>query len=189
MCVTSLISFIFSYHFSGSWYESAGLVRQQKRSRQREVRRQCNRQRDRKQFCQCLLRSRFAVAHWCHLLVCPGRNPQTPLLTTKFSFSIINKCLSVHRANAMLTHCCRIFLQGKQFEVQAGSLSFSVGCYAAVSFVGIAILMARRMLPMFGRGELGGPTTTKYISAIVMIILWVLYIVLSSLEALQIIKI
>jgi hypothetical protein len=66
------------------------------------------------------------------------------------------------------------------FEVKAGSLNFSVIVFCSVACVCIFTFYIRRFF--FG-GELGGPTTCKYISATIMTFLWFLYIVLSYLQS------
>ena len=42
--------------------------------------------------------------------------------------------------------------------MEAGTLSFSVMVYTVCALLGLALLMARRFLPVFGNAELGGPT-------------------------------
>lgn len=73
--------------------------------------------------------------------------------------------------------------QGKAFEVQAGTLGFSVGIYSACAFLCITLLMMRRCIKRFGGGELGGNKVLAQLSGCFMIFLWILYIILSSLEA------
>jgi len=70
----------------------------------------------------------------------------------------------------------------KGFEVNAGTLSFSVIVYTTCAIAAVALLMVRRFLPIFGKAELGGPKVTKYISAGFFLFLWLLYIVLSILQ-------
>ena len=66
--------------------------------------------------------------------------------------------------------------------MNAGSLGFSVTVYTICAITTITILMLRRCLGVFGKTELGGPTVPKYISAGILVTLWVLYVVLSSLQ-------
>ncbi|UYV61021.1 hypothetical protein LAZ67_1003139 [Cordylochernes scorpioides] len=73
--------------------------------------------------------------------------------------------------------------QGKTFKVHAGTLGFSVGIYTGCSLVCVALLLARRCMRVFGRGELGGPIPWARLTAFIMVGLWMLYILLSSLEA------
>ena len=74
--------------------------------------------------------------------------------------------------------------QGQQFDVPAGSLGFSVIVYSVCAIAALCLLVARHYLPMFGKAELGGPQIPKMISGIFMICLWVLYVILSSLQTL-----
>uniref|UniRef100_A0A4W4EQE8 Calx-beta domain-containing protein n=1 Tax=Electrophorus electricus TaxID=8005 RepID=A0A4W4EQE8_ELEEL len=70
---------------------------------------------------------------------------------------------------------------GETFRVQPGTLAFSVTLFTIFAFVCIAVLMYRRR-PEIG-GELGGPRTAKLLTSGLFFSLWLLYIVLSSLEA------
>lgn len=44
------------------------------------------------------------------------------------------------------------------------------------------LLIARRVLPFFGKGELGGPVGPKVLSALILIVLWLGYVLLSALQ-------
>jgi len=72
--------------------------------------------------------------------------------------------------------------KGQTFYVPAGSLAFSVTIYTICAVVCIVVLMVKRYLPALGAAELGGPPA-KYPIGIFLISMWVLYIVLSSLQA------
>ena len=72
--------------------------------------------------------------------------------------------------------------QGDSFEVQAGALGFTVVIYTLTAVIGIALLMARRYLDVFGKGELGGVANLKIASACLLVFLWFLYVLLSSLQ-------
>ncbi|KAK7066235.1 hypothetical protein SK128_023516 [Halocaridina rubra] len=74
-------------------------------------------------------------------------------------------------------------VNGTTFRVQAGSLGFSVGLFTGLSILTIGLLIARRTLAIFGKAELGGPTIPKYASGIFMIILWLIYVLVSSFQA------
>ena len=74
-------------------------------------------------------------------------------------------------------------LQGLPFTVRAGALTFSVATYTTVSFFALTLLFCRRFFKIFGRGELGGPTGPKWFTTIFFLFLWLIYIVLSSLQA------
>ncbi|XP_055851753.1 sodium/calcium exchanger 3 isoform X2 [Episyrphus balteatus] len=76
--------------------------------------------------------------------------------------------------------------RGHSFYVDPGSLAFSVTLFCTEALIAIGILMIRRS-NAFG-GELGGPTTCKYISSGILFSLWIIYVVLGSLEAYGIIE-
>ena len=71
------------------------------------------------------------------------------------------------------------------YQQKAGALSFSVVVFLAVAIVCFIVLIARRCI--LG-GELGGNMTTKYASGIFLFILWLVYVVLSTLQAYGVIK-
>ncbi|XP_042189555.1 sodium/calcium exchanger 1b isoform X2 [Callorhinchus milii] len=71
--------------------------------------------------------------------------------------------------------------QGKDFEVQPGTLAFSVTLYTIFAFISCGVLLYRRR-PEIG-GELGGPRTAKRLTSSLFVLLWLLYILFSSLEA------
>ncbi|XP_058238271.1 sodium/calcium exchanger 1a isoform X2 [Hemibagrus wyckioides] len=75
---------------------------------------------------------------------------------------------------------------GNEFHVQPGTLAFSVTLFTIFAFVCIAVLMYRRR-PSIG-GELGGPRGAKILTSGLFFSLWLLYIILSSLEAYCIIE-
>jgi solute carrier family 8 (sodium/calcium exchanger) len=70
--------------------------------------------------------------------------------------------------------------QGNQFEVQPGSLAFSVTIFCSFALVAVLILVLRRR-PYIG-GELGGPRIPKIITTCVLCSLWFFYVLLSSME-------
>jgi solute carrier family 8 (sodium/calcium exchanger) len=74
-------------------------------------------------------------------------------------------------------------VQGKPFEVPAGSLGFSVGIFTGVALIATGVLLARRSLPIFGRGELGGPPAASWGCAILFCCLWLIYCTLSALQS------
>jgi solute carrier family 8 (sodium/calcium exchanger) len=78
------------------------------------------------------------------------------------------------------------WLYGTQFKVDPGSLGFSVTIFCTFAFVAIAVMMIRRV-PSVG-GELGGPANIRIFTSSLLIGLWVLYLLLSSLETYCIIK-
>merc|ERR1711874_374427 len=76
--------------------------------------------------------------------------------------------------------------KGEVFEVEPGSLGFSVTIFCIEAFLAIMILMARRS-PVVG-GELGGPKLFKTISASIFVFFWTFYVFISALEAYEVIK-
>ncbi|XP_046696227.1 sodium/calcium exchanger 1a isoform X1 [Silurus meridionalis] len=74
----------------------------------------------------------------------------------------------------------------REFRVAPGTLAFSVTLFTIFAFICIAVLMYRRR-PSIG-GELGGPRGAKILTSGLFFSLWLLYIVLSSLEAYCLIK-
>lgn len=69
---------------------------------------------------------------------------------------------------------------GIYYKVPSGPLGFSVLMFLCVAVVCFMILVARRIVV---GGELGGPTKSKYISAVLCISLWFIYIALSTMQA------
>lgn len=72
-------------------------------------------------------------------------------------------------------------MQGRAFEVQAGSLAFSVTLFTIFAFLAVSVLLYRRR-PHIG-GELGGPRGHRILTSLFFFSLWFLYILFSSLEA------
>lgn len=73
--------------------------------------------------------------------------------------------------------------KGETFEVKAGTLVFSVIIYVICACICISLLMMRRYMAVFGKGELGGTFSLKVFSAVLLIFLWLAYIILSALQA------
>uniref|UniRef100_A0A3Q0SKY5 Solute carrier family 8 member 1a n=1 Tax=Amphilophus citrinellus TaxID=61819 RepID=A0A3Q0SKY5_AMPCI len=73
------------------------------------------------------------------------------------------------------------YTQGQEFKVNPGTLAFSVTLFTIFAFICIAVLIYRRR-PEIG-GELGGPRIPKILTTCLFFSLWLLYIVISSLEA------
>lgn len=73
--------------------------------------------------------------------------------------------------------------------VEAGSLTMSVIVYAVCATICIVFLVIRRRHPAFGKAELGGPTTLKYFSGGFFILLWLIYVIISSLVSYKVIDI
>jgi solute carrier family 8 (sodium/calcium exchanger) len=74
----------------------------------------------------------------------------------------------------------------QNYYVPSGTLSFSVAFFLIVSVLCLIILVIRRYT--IG-GELGGPTNSKWVSAVILICLWLFYIVMSTLKAYDLISI
>ncbi|XP_055696023.1 sodium/calcium exchanger 1 isoform X3 [Lutzomyia longipalpis] len=76
--------------------------------------------------------------------------------------------------------------KGNVFEVEPGNLAFSVTIFCSEALIAICVLLMRRSKSI--GGELGGPPTPKYITAAFFVGLWLLYLILSTLEAYGVIK-
>ncbi|CAG0887576.1 unnamed protein product [Darwinula stevensoni] len=72
--------------------------------------------------------------------------------------------------------------KGQKFKVSAGNMGFSVTVFTVCAVLTLGLLVLRRYLGIFGKGELGGPKVTKYASAFFLLFLWLAYILLSSLQ-------
>uniref|UniRef100_A0A3B3BNR2 Solute carrier family 8 member 4b n=1 Tax=Oryzias melastigma TaxID=30732 RepID=A0A3B3BNR2_ORYME len=72
--------------------------------------------------------------------------------------------------------------KGKPFKVDPGNLAFSVTLFTILAVVCVLTLLYRRRASVAG-GELGGPRTCKLITSLMFISLWLIYILLASLEA------
>ena len=66
------------------------------------------------------------------------------------------------------------------------SLAFSVTIFCSEAIFAILILLLRRSKPV--GGELGGPKLLKCVTSLVLVVLWLVYLLLASLEAYGIIK-
>ncbi|XP_049781705.1 sodium/calcium exchanger 1-like [Schistocerca cancellata] len=76
--------------------------------------------------------------------------------------------------------------KGEQFNVNPGNMAFSVTIFCTEAAVAIMILVLRRS-KMVG-GELGGPKCIKWTTTCVLLSLWLIYLILSSLEVYDVIK-
>jgi solute carrier family 8 (sodium/calcium exchanger) len=74
-------------------------------------------------------------------------------------------------------------IKEEPFRVPVGSLGFSIIVYVIGATICMAMLLIKRFSPCMGRAELGGPTAVKFITAGIFFILWLIYILLSSLQA------
>jgi len=77
--------------------------------------------------------------------------------------------------------------KGGEFRMVDPSLSFSVMIFTMCAITTLGGLMVRRSLAFFGNAELGGPTFPKILSSCFFVGLWVLYILLASLQAYEVI--
>ncbi|XP_061737148.1 sodium/calcium exchanger 1-like isoform X2 [Nerophis ophidion] len=73
------------------------------------------------------------------------------------------------------------YSKNQEFKVDPGTLAFSVTLFTIFAFICIAVLLYRRR-PGIG-GELGGPRVPKMLTTALFFSLWLMYIILSSLEA------
>ena len=73
--------------------------------------------------------------------------------------------------------------RGEQFVIDPGSLTYSVTLFCVCAFVACTVLMIRRRMG----GELGGPMKYRLLTTLLFVGLWLFYILMSSLEAYQVI--
>ena len=71
--------------------------------------------------------------------------------------------------------------RGTVFYVPAGNLAFSVTLYCCMAVVAVSVLLLRRCRSV--GGELGGPAKYRIATTVLFVFCWILYILLSSLEA------
>ncbi|OAF66404.1 hypothetical protein A3Q56_05834 [Intoshia linei] len=74
-------------------------------------------------------------------------------------------------------------IKGVAFDVDVGTLNTSVIIYTCMAIMCIVLLFVRRYVGLFGRAELGGTSPWKYIFAAFFVLLWIIYILVSSLQA------
>ncbi|XP_043954321.1 solute carrier family 8 member 4b isoform X2 [Gambusia affinis] len=72
--------------------------------------------------------------------------------------------------------------KGKPFKVDPGNLAFSVTLFTILAVVCVLMLLYRRR-PTVAGGELGGPRTCKLLTSLLFVSLWLIYILLASMEA------
>ncbi|KAF6031619.1 SLC8A3 [Bugula neritina] len=77
-------------------------------------------------------------------------------------------------------------VRGEKFEVEPGSLGFSVTLFVVFAIVAIILILIRRSKAI--GGELGGPMKYKLPSSIFMASLWISYVIISAMEAYGIIE-
>merc|ERR1711872_905427 len=76
--------------------------------------------------------------------------------------------------------------KSEDFKVPVGSLGFSVTIFCIEALLAILILLARRN-PAVG-GELGGPKAIKTVTSGIFVFFWVFYVLISALEAYDVIE-
>ena len=69
---------------------------------------------------------------------------------------------------------------GFHYIVPAGDLGVSVATYTGLALACVAVLMTRRRI---AGGELGGPNRLRYMSAALLVSFWLIYIIVSSINA------
>jgi len=79
------------------------------------------------------------------------------------------------------TGCSTPVQCSRQFHVDPGSLAYSVTVFCTCAFVAIAVMALRRNKAI--GGELGGPRNYKIATSMLFFGLWMVYVVMSSLEA------
>lgn len=72
-------------------------------------------------------------------------------------------------------------INGSKFTVDPGNLGFSVLVFCVEALVCIGLMMFRRFYKPIG-AELGGPTNWRIITSSFCVLLWFIYIILSSLQ-------
>ncbi|XP_039495352.1 sodium/calcium exchanger 3 isoform X4 [Drosophila santomea] len=77
---------------------------------------------------------------------------------------------------------------GLTFNVEPGTIGFAVALFCGEALIAIMLIMFRRWHKGIG-AELGGPKTSKYISAAILVFLWVFYVVICILEAYDFIRV
>ena len=81
------------------------------------------------------------------------------------------------------------YVNDSTFKIEDETLGYSVMSYAMTAILAMTLLTLRRKLAFFGQAELGGPSGPKYFSGIILLFLWFSYILLSSLQAYDHIKV
>nr|AXS78251.1 sodium calcium exchanger 3 [Anisakis simplex] len=78
--------------------------------------------------------------------------------------------------------------KNQTFDVDAGSLGFSVAIFMITSVLCLALLIVRRYLAFFGKGELGGPFVPKLLTSVFLVFLWLTYVLCNVLQAYDYVK-
>jgi solute carrier family 8 (sodium/calcium exchanger) len=81
----------------------------------------------------------------------------------------------------------KLVQKNEHYNYPAGKLSFSVVLYLATSVTCFAVLLLRRFI---SGGELGGMNgTTKWLTGVFCFMLWLIYLIMSSLQVYDVIKV
>ncbi|KAH8278923.1 hypothetical protein KR018_011062 [Drosophila ironensis] len=78
--------------------------------------------------------------------------------------------------------------RGMTFNVEPGTIGFAVALFCGEALIAILLIMVRRWTKSIG-AELGGPKNSKYVSAAILVFLWLAYVVICTLEAYDVILI
>lgn len=73
------------------------------------------------------------------------------------------------------------------FVVERGNLWFGVTVFCIGAFITLGMLEVRRYAPCCGKGELGGPAVTKWLTFVLFVGIWFTYLALSGLNIYEII--
>uniref|UniRef100_A0A5S6Q063 Calx-beta domain-containing protein n=1 Tax=Trichuris muris TaxID=70415 RepID=A0A5S6Q063_TRIMR len=73
--------------------------------------------------------------------------------------------------------------KGEAFIVPSGDLGFSVTLFTILSLFCLGTIFLRRYLASLGQAELGGPVVMKWVCALLLLLFWFIYILVSSLHA------
>ena len=68
------------------------------------------------------------------------------------------------------------------FAMKDPSLSFSVSIFSIFAIIVITFLMLRRNVAWFGKAELGGPQAPRMLTSAFFVFLWIMYVLLASLQ-------
>ncbi|XP_030081698.1 sodium/calcium exchanger 1 isoform X3 [Drosophila hydei] len=77
-------------------------------------------------------------------------------------------------------------VNGSTFNVEPGTIGFAVTLFCGEALIAIGVLMFRRSTKSI-RAELGGPFISKWLHASILLLLWIVYLIVSTLEAYDII--
>ncbi|XP_059147514.1 sodium/calcium exchanger 2-like [Physella acuta] len=74
-------------------------------------------------------------------------------------------------------------VKGKEFTHPTGAVGLSVTVFTVCAVFTVLLLVVRRYMTIFGKAELGGPKTPKYLTCLLVSVVWVVYVMVSSLQA------